>query len=66
MILQAVAMDGDVKRRMSVWCLLTFTSVLLVIVIGLALFFEPGHGGGPIDKGHGSAPSVMKPNRDSH
>jgi hypothetical protein len=38
-------MDGDVRRRMSVWCLLTFASVVLVIIIGLSLFFEPGHGG---------------------
>jgi hypothetical protein len=59
-------MNGDVKRRMSVWRLLSFTSVLLVIIIGLALFFEPCHGRGPIDTGRGSAPSVMKPNRDSH
>jgi hypothetical protein len=59
-------MDGDVRRRMSVWCLLTFSSVVLVIIIGLALFFEPGHGGGPIDKGHGSASTITKPTRDSH
>jgi hypothetical protein len=45
-------MSGDTKRRMTLWCLLAGAAVLLVFLIGLMLFFEPGHGAGPLDKRH--------------
>jgi hypothetical protein len=50
-------MNGDAKSRMTIWCLLTMAAVVLIILIAAVLFFEPAHGGGPLDKTDQSAPA---------
>jgi hypothetical protein len=51
-------MNTDCKLRMGAWALLTVAALALVIIITSALFFEPGHGNGLLNKGTDAAPST--------
>jgi hypothetical protein len=51
-------MNTDCKLRMGTWALLTLVGLVLVIAITSALFFEPGHGGGPVNNGTHAAPDT--------
>jgi hypothetical protein len=49
-------MNADCKLRMGAWALLTLVGLVLAIALTSALFFEPAHGGGPLDKDTHAAP----------
>jgi hypothetical protein len=51
-------MNADCKLRIGVWSLLTIVGLVLIIMIASALFFEPGHGGSPLNKGTRAAPNA--------
>ncbi|MDX6461347.1 MAG: hypothetical protein QOE55_5044 [Acidobacteriaceae bacterium] len=41
---------------MAIWCGLVLVGLLLVIMIGMMLFYHPAEGGSPVDHSPQSAP----------